>query len=380
MKIISTGTKYTVTSDNIKSYDKLPAGFYTVHFGEFEGYSLEKEKPYEINEKIYGVHMEKVEKVLKSFNLFTRNLGVILSGNKGIGKSLFAKKLAMTTVDRGIPVIIVNNATPNISGFIASIEQEVMVLFDEFDKTFGYVDKEHNVETQSQLLSLFDGLNHGKKLFVVTCNELRNINDYLVNRPGRFHYHFRFDYPNGQEITEYLQDNLKKDYWGEIDKVVQFSNSVDINYDCLRSIAFEINCGYDFETAIQDLNIINNGREKYDVILHFDNGQRIISKGTYLDLFDDSDDNTTVYMRDSRNKYCVGNIEFSTENVKWSNEHGGHVVSADDIDLDLYDYEENDGKIDWEDDFNIILKSIKDGRPTYVEFRRKFDKNIHYTF
>ena len=33
----------------------------------------------------------KANKVLKSFALFKRSMGVILSGDKGIGKSLFAR-------------------------------------------------------------------------------------------------------------------------------------------------------------------------------------------------------------------------------------------------------------------------------------------------
>ena len=40
------------------------------------------------------------------------------------------------------------------------------------------------------MLSLFDGLDNGKKLFVITCNEVERLNAYLLNRPGRFHYHF----------------------------------------------------------------------------------------------------------------------------------------------------------------------------------------------
>ena len=51
-----------------------------------------------VTEKAYGVHTEKLEKVMDSFKLFSRSLGVILSGDKGIGKSLFAKGNSTSTV------------------------------------------------------------------------------------------------------------------------------------------------------------------------------------------------------------------------------------------------------------------------------------------
>ena len=80
------------------------------------------------------------------------------------------------------------------------------------------------------LLSLFDGTTGGKKLFIVTCNELYSLNSYIVNRPGRFHYHFRFDYPTPEDIREYLHDKLPEEQHGEIEKVVDFSRKTSLNY------------------------------------------------------------------------------------------------------------------------------------------------------
>lgn len=183
--------------------------------------------------KIYGVHTEKVFKVLDSFEKVNRNLGVILSGDKGIGKSLFAKLLAIEAMKKGIPLIVVDTYVPGIASYIECIEQDVMVLFDEFDKTFGEVkSKDGDASPQSHLLSLFDGLSGGKKLFVITCNELKKLNDYLINRPGRFHYHFRFEYPSADEIRDYLYDKLDPEQYEEIENVISFSSKISLNYDC----------------------------------------------------------------------------------------------------------------------------------------------------
>lgn len=114
-------------------------------------------------------------------------------------------------------------------------------------------------------MKLLHHIRYGKKLFVITCNELRNLSDFLVNRPGRFHYHFRFDYPDADDITEYMQDKLPKEKYDEITKVISFSKKVPLNYDCLRAIAFEINHSGDFENAIKDLNIVNTSSVKYAI-------------------------------------------------------------------------------------------------------------------
>lgn len=123
MKVINTGNRYEIYQDDLQTFDELPAQFYTVRFNKMSGFSLQKYSGLEIKEdKIYGVHMSKVNKVLNAFPTFERNLGVILSGPKGIGKSLFAKKLSIEANKLGYPVIIVRDYIPGIADFIESIE------------------------------------------------------------------------------------------------------------------------------------------------------------------------------------------------------------------------------------------------------------------
>ena len=260
MKIINTGNDvYEVYADSLRVHDKLPAQTYKVCFSRFSGFFLKKTKDLIANEeKIYGNHHEKLKKVMRTFDSFERNLGIILSGKKGIGKTLFARLLSEEVIKQGYPFIMVNEYIPGIADFLKSIEQEVVVFFDEFDKTFGDIKpSDGDPDPQSTMLGLFDGVSNGKKMFVITCNNLNKLNDYLVNRPGRFHYHFRFTCPNQKEIKEYLMDKVVEKYWDEIEKVVTFSRKIELNYDCLRAIAFELNHGENFENAIADLNIVN---------------------------------------------------------------------------------------------------------------------------
>lgn len=299
MKAINTGEIFDIYGDSLKVYDKLPAQTYIVRFSPNRGFFLEKQSDILISEeKIYGSHLQKVDKVMNTFVSYERSLGIILSGKKGIGKSLFAKLLSIEVIKRDMPLIIVDSYIPGIDSYINSIEQEVMVLFDEFEKTFPNRknDSEH-VSPQESLLSLFDGISAGKKLFVITCNEVTGLNEYLVNRPGRFHYHFRFEKPTDDEVREYLRDKLDQRYYNEIENIVVFANKVELNYDCLRAIAFEINSGICFKDAILDLNIINISKRLFNVFLVLKNNKVLKVKNEYLDMF--SEEETICFYTDT---------------------------------------------------------------------------------
>ena len=137
MKIIKTGSTYQIYGEDLIVLDKLPAQTYKIGFSKFTGFFLEKQHDLEIKEdKIYGVHEEKANKVLNRFEKSRKNLGVILSGDKGIGKSLFARLLSKKAIENGIPVILVDDFIPGIDDFLNDIKNEVLILFDEFDKTF----------------------------------------------------------------------------------------------------------------------------------------------------------------------------------------------------------------------------------------------------
>lgn len=184
MIVVSHGNVYDIYDDSLQTHEKLPAQTYVVLFSNQRGFYLEKYVEMEITElKIYGVHLDKVQKVLNSFDKVSRNLGVILSGDKGIGKSLFVKLLAMEAVNKNIPLIVVDTYIPGIASYIESIEQDVMVLFDEFDKTFGEVKSKYGeASPQTNLLTLFDGISGGENFVEVSFNPASAVFDTTRGR------------------------------------------------------------------------------------------------------------------------------------------------------------------------------------------------------
>ena len=368
MKVISTGAKYNIYPDDLRSYDQLPSDYYVVRYSEKEGFFLERYNEFKITDaKVYGIHLEKAKKVLDSFEIFNRSLGVILSGDKGIGKSLFSRLLGRKAVEKGIPVIIVDTYWEGIGSFLDRIQQEVMVLFDEFDKTFS--EKDHGNSAQTSMLSLFDGVAQGKKLFVITCNELRGLNDFLVNRPGRFHYHFRFDYPTEEDIREYLSDVLKKDYSSEINNVIDFSKRVALNYDCLRAIAFEINRGQGFSDAIKDLHIINIASEKFRIQVLFKDGSSLINKKISMDSF--SSDVEEHVLHEIGGSYA-GDISFSPARIKYNAVTRELYLDADDVVLSFDDYSLED------EENQKREKSLRERGIKKVLIDRISDNRLHY--
>lgn len=298
MHIVESGKRYRIFNNAITTYDQLPPKTYRVDYDpDTRTFSLLEAHDFEIPEtKIYGQHLDKVKKVLNAMDKMNRNLGVILSGDKGIGKSLFSKCLGLKARKKGIPVILVNEYNEGIANFLEEIEQTVMILFDEYDKTFD--EKKHNC--QAEMLSLFDGVSAGKKLFVITCNEIQSLSQYLINRPGRFHYHFRFLYPTADEIRDYMEDKLDKQYYDEIENVIAFSVRMNLNYDCLRSIAFELNNGLKFQEAINDLNIIRISQYKnIKIIVEFENQATLSGKIKEWQLYDNTITDMSIYLPDN---------------------------------------------------------------------------------
>lgn len=351
MSTVRTGNKFMVYDEDMETYDKLPAQVYGVRFNPQQGFSLELHTPITVSEShIYGVHPDKVKKVINAFKKVNRNLGVILSGDKGIGKSLTAKLIAIRAIEEGYPVIIVDEYYKGLNHFLESINEEVVILLDEFDKVF----KEK--ELQEDMLSMFDGMTMGKKLFVLTCNDVNSLSRYMLNRPGRFHYHFKFNYPTSAEVREYLEDNVEEKYKKEINNVVKFAHRTDCNYDCLRAIAFELNTGLSFNEAIQDLNIEACAMQ-YNVTVTTNDNVKYTLPGCSINIF-------SKYKAggwcNARNRVIGLYIGFNSEDIIFNEETGVEYVPIDKVswhfDKEDFDYASKD-EIEYVK--NIGIKSVE---------------------
>lgn len=345
MNVVRSGDTYRIYGDSLSTYAQLPAGAYEVEFSQLSGFFLIKHNDLEVKEeKVYGSTERKVQKVLRSFSQTDRNFGVILSGRKGIGKSLFARLLAVHANRIGLPLLLVTAYYPGIANFLSSIEQEVIVLFDEFEKTFA---SKGESTPQEELLPLFDGLDGGKKLFVVTCNEVNKLNSYLLNRPGRFHYHFILSAPSHDEIREYMTDKLEEQYHHLIKKIVNFSVSTELTYDILRAIAFELNNGYSLEETLADLNISKESVPTFDTVLEFEDGTQAIALNNKIDLYSEDEVQLWLYIQTGKKDKYV-RLDFRPCDIIFDTDHANIMLNPDRatryVDEDDFDLNDESGK------------------------------------
>lgn len=345
MKILEIDKEtYRVYGDSLIIHEQLAPAVYTVQFGKMTGFYLKKHSPLTVTEKLYGQHEKKIDKLVRSYDKFDRPMGVIFSGDKGIGKSIAARMLCEKMVAKGFPVIMVEDFFPGLTDFIDSIQQECVVLFDEFEKNFSKSDNdedEDNSGQQDKLLSLFDGTSSNvKRLYLITCNNLSQLSDFMVNRPGRFHYHIRWHYPKNEEIEQYLKDKIDEKYYGEIPAVLNFAAKVKLNYDCLRAIAFELNLGEHFEDAINDMNIKNVDWQSFIANVQLKNGDIYTNDNVEIDFFSKVEYRIELYGKEG-NKTNYRGISFRFNPIKAKTFGTKLVFNANDVKMSHYDGDGN---------------------------------------
>lgn len=230
---IRSGNTYRVfAGDALDISENLPAGNYALKFSQFEGFYLETVSEFKLPAKVYGDNPRHAGRIINTFRGREGNTGVMLVGEKGSGKTLLARQIA---IESGLPVIVVSSAYSgeNFNSFLSSISQPCIVFLDEFEKMF---DK----DAQEKLLTLLDGTYQSKKLFLLTSNNKWRLDDHMKNRPGRIFYLIEFDGLEEEFIREYCEDCLvNKTY---ISSIIEISKRFDsFNFDLLSSIVEESN-------------------------------------------------------------------------------------------------------------------------------------------
>jgi SpoVK/Ycf46/Vps4 family AAA+-type ATPase len=252
----SSGNKFTFY-DKGDAFDLLPKGIYTLEYGPFNTMYLSKSKEkFEFPYKIYG-HDGFPERVVKTFNEVTGNLGVMLCGLKGTGKTVQAEQIANIS---NLPVIVVSqqfDSGKDLIKFLSMVEQPVVVMIDEYEKIFGSSDG---------LLSLMDGAMSGsqRRLFVLTANDLF-VADALLDRPSRIHYLKRFKNLGVDIIKEVVDDMLQ--FPEHRESVVEYLKNLEIlTIDIVKTVLQEVNRFNESPEVFKDyLNISMRQPGRWDV-------------------------------------------------------------------------------------------------------------------
>lgn len=272
-RFFKNGNTYRVASNEAMDIrDMLPAGNYTIKVPPIGDMYLEHIEDFSIPSKVYGDCLKNTDRVIRTFLDRPAATGVMLTGEKGSGKTLLTKNIATQLASQyNIPTIVINQPLcgENFNTFIQNIDQPCVILFDEFEKVYDRDDQE-------KILTLLDGVFPSKKLFLITTNDKYRVDYHMRNRPGRIYYMLDFKGLDQNFISEFCQDNLKNT--SHIDKIVNISSLfAEFNFDMLKALCEEMN-RYD-ETPQEALRMLNakpefDGGSRYDVeVIH--NGETV---------------------------------------------------------------------------------------------------------
>jgi len=237
--------------------EKLPAAVYLIGQSMF-GYYLEMiEEKFEFPYKIYGLERSLIDRVKRTYQYGNTNLGVLLNGIKGTGKTVTAKQICN---ELNLPVILINQAFENMSNvaeFIADIEQDVIIFFDEYEKIFKNGD--------DSMLTIMDGAlnNEFRKVFLLTTNSLR-VNDNLIQRPGRIRYIKTFSNLTLKNILEIVEDKLNFPEFK--DETIKFISQLElITVDIVSAVVQEVNIHQEAPDVFESVFNVSKVRGSHDV-------------------------------------------------------------------------------------------------------------------
>lgn len=281
--ILKIGNFYSVTEESYEIHENLPLGVYQLTKRLDGEYDLIKIKDLSLPNKLYG-DLSIVDKWIKSFNTFDKNLGILLSGLKGSGKTIYAKKFC---IDSKRPVILINEpiSGEGFNRILSAKELNGSVIFiDEYEKIYNDSDKEN------LLLSILDGQVDNHLAFVLTVNESNLVSSNIINRPGRIKYLKSFGSLDSDTIDQVIQDRL--DNQKHKDDLVSSLKKLDfITYDILNTIIDEINV-FDEPASICCKNLNLSREDVYVKVFEEIDGISYDTNVITKILFSDSDGST----------------------------------------------------------------------------------------
>lgn len=222
------------SATTISHPEGLPKGIYEVKVSMTGFYLSKIAESFTFDYKLYGLNQKFIDYVLKTYENTTGNLGVLLDGIKGTGKTVVAKELCNRLQ---LPVILVQSMGVDTNSKLikylsTSIDFDCIFFFDEYEKEF---------KNSSDVLSFMDGTYNSiyRKVFLLTTNELK-VDPNLLGRPSRIRYKKSFsNLP--EEVTREILNDILEDKTA-IEKVIELTHSMNIiTIDLIKAIATEIN-------------------------------------------------------------------------------------------------------------------------------------------
>lgn len=265
-----------VRSNGSRELDKLPIGVYRLGASMELGLFLEElESKFTFHHKLYNVQDEFIKRVVKTFQVTKSNLGILLHGTKGTGKTVAAKQICN---ELQLPVIIVPALYEGLPSYINGLTQSCVIFIDEYEKIYA----DYANEKSPNLLSVMDGVlnNTNPMVFLLTTNKLM-VSEYLLNRPGRIRYKLGFEDLTLPVITQIVNDSLQRKHLKK--EVIQFcANLQHITIDIVLAVVTEVNIHNEVPDNFRKIFNVQVRSEEYDIYEVIKDKDVLIRSGGYI--------------------------------------------------------------------------------------------------
>lgn len=235
--------------------EKIPPSVYQFRVTKDGLDMMRDRKSFTLPARIYGKHHMRRKMIMEEFELTSGSLGVILQGMKGGGKSLLGEALCNECLKLEMPVLLVNEPiTAQVLKSVIELIGSCAVYFDEFGKIYDKDDR-------AKMLTLFSDTDLKNVMFIVTANEDKELNEFMIDRPGRFM--FKIDYGHiDQDVVKEVCTSL--DVIPELtDYLLAYNGHHDISMDILMYLARQAQRCPTVKEYIERIELLNVPKPVY---------------------------------------------------------------------------------------------------------------------
>lgn len=228
---VNSGNKY-VLGETSNQQEKLDPGVYRVDLDPiFKFLFLTKtDDAFKLPTKLYGNDGKFAKRCVKSYKATKNNMGVLMNGVKGTGKTVTAQLICN---ELKLPVLVVHDQQDGLPQFINSIQQDIVVFIDEYEKIYNRYD--HSV------LTVMDGVlsTTNRRFFLFTTNDAY-VNPNMLQRPSRIRYVKDFGDLDRATIEEIVDDMLINTELR--DETIEYLSTLEtITVDIAKTLVEEVN-------------------------------------------------------------------------------------------------------------------------------------------